>query len=68
MEVYFRVLKANGSKAAKEVINSFARYVIDFDLPGIQWAMKLRLELMNDKCLDISYSDAVGYYLADRLR
>lgn len=64
MEVYFRVLKSNGPKAAKDVLNSFSKYLIDFDLSAIEGAMKLRLSLMNNKGLDISYADSLGYYLA----
>jgi hypothetical protein len=31
MEVYFRILRKRGQKAAKEVLDSFSRYLTDFD-------------------------------------
>jgi hypothetical protein len=65
MEVYFRILGTNGTKAAKNVISTFSRYLIDFDIPAIEGSMKLRLELKNSKKrLDISCADALGYHLA----
>ncbi len=67
MEVYFRILKINGPGAAKDTVNSFSKYLIDFDLTAIAGAMKLRLGLMNKKHLDISCADALGYFLAKKL-
>ena len=64
MEVYYKVLATNGNKAAKTVINVFSRYLVDFDLLAIQEAMSLRFSLKNKSHLDISYADALGYYLA----
>lgn len=66
MEVYFKVLNVNGAKAAKEVLGSFSKYLVDFDLSDIEGAMDLRLRLKK-KGFDISYADAVGYYLAKQL-
>jgi uncharacterized protein len=67
MEVYFRILGSNGPNAARDVLNTFSRYLIDFDIPAIEGAMKLRLGLKNNKHLDISYADALGYYLARQM-
>lgn len=64
MEVYFRILVKNGSRAGKDVLKSFSRYLIDFDIQAIEGAMKLRLDLKDSKQLDISYADALGYYLS----
>ena len=64
MEVYYKVLAASGNGAAKTVINAFSRYLVDFDLLAIEEAMKLRFSLKNKSHLDISYADALGYYLA----
>lgn len=65
MEVYFRILGTNGTKAARKVVTTFSRYLVDFDIPAIEGSMKLRLELKNNKKrLDISYADALGYHLA----
>jgi hypothetical protein len=64
MEVYFRILGTNGTRAAKDVVATFSKYLIDFDIFSIEGSMKLRLDLKKNKCLDISYADALGYYLA----
>lgn len=66
MEIYFKALTGVGAKAATQVLDSFAQYLIDFDVDDIKGAMDLRLKLKN-KGLDISYADALGYYLARRL-
>lgn len=41
----------------------FAKYLVDFGLDDIEGSMRLRLKLKKDGC-DISYADALGYYLA----
>jgi predicted nucleic acid-binding protein len=66
MEVYFRILRVRGHRAAKEVLDSFSRYLTDFDLLTIEGAMKLRLRLKNKKRVDISYADALGYHIATK--
>jgi predicted nucleic acid-binding protein len=63
MEVCYRTLEVHGAKAASQVAKVFAKYVIDFGIADIEDAMKLRLKLKKNRC-DISYADALGYYLA----
>jgi len=43
----------------------FAKYVTNFGIADIEGAMKLRLKLKK-KGHDISYADAMGYYLAQK--
>jgi hypothetical protein len=66
MEVYFRVLRIMGHNAAKDVLDSFSRYLVDFDLAAIEGAMKLRLRLKSKKHIDISYADALGYHISTK--
>ena len=63
MEIHYRLLEVHGGKAASQVVKTFAKYVVDFGIADIEGAMKLRLKLKKNGC-DISYADAVGYYLA----
>jgi len=63
IEIYYRTLEVHGARAASEVIRVFAKYVVDFGLSDIEGSMKLRLKLKKKGC-DISYADALGYYLA----
>jgi len=63
MEIYNRTLEVHGAKAASQVIKIFAKYVIDFGVADIESSMKLRLKLKK-KGPNISYADALGYYLA----
>ena len=63
MEIFYRTLELHGTQAASQVVKVFAKYVIDFGLADIEGSMKLRLKLKKKGC-DISYADALGYYLA----
>lgn len=63
MEIYFRTLEVHGTEAASKVAKTFAKYAIDFGLADIEGSMKLRLKLKKEG-FDISYADALGYYLA----
>lgn len=67
MEIYFRTAKLHGHKAARQVIDRFSRYLVDFDIDDIASSMKLREELMK-KRKDISYVDALGYHLARKMK
>ncbi len=67
MEICFRAAKLHGHEAAREVIDRFSRYLVDFDVDDIAGSMKLREELMK-KRMGISYVDALGYYLAKKMR
>ena len=63
MEICYRTFELHGAEAAAQVLKGFAKYVIDFGLADIEGSMKLRLKLKK-KGRDISYADALGYYLA----
>lgn len=63
MEIYYRTLEVHGAEAASQVAKIFAKYVVDFELADVEGAMKLRLKLKKNG-RDISYADALGYYLA----
>lgn len=67
MEIYFRAAKLHGHQSAKQVIDRFSKYLVDFDIDDIAGSMKLREELMK-KRMDISYVDALGYYLAKKMQ
>lgn len=67
MEIYFRAAKVHGNGAARQIIDRFSKYLIDFDIDDIVGSMKLREELMK-KRMDISYVDALGYYLAKKMQ
>jgi len=65
MEIYYRSLEVHGLQAAAQIVKAFAKYVVDFGIADIEGAMKLRLKLKK-KGHDISYADAMGYYLAQK--
>jgi predicted nucleic acid-binding protein len=65
MEIYYRTLEVHGLQAASQVVKAFAKYVLDFTIADIEGAMKLRLKLKK-RGHDISYADAMGYYLAQK--
>jgi hypothetical protein len=66
LEIFYRSLEQFGSKAASEILETFAKYLIDFELEDIEGAMKLRLELKRGG-RDISYADAVGYFISRKM-
>jgi predicted nucleic acid-binding protein len=65
MEVSYSLLKHFGFKSTAKHLEPFLPSVVTFDLSDIDGAMKLRLDLEKKK-LNISYVDALGYYLANR--
>lgn len=67
MEIYYRAAKLHGHPAAKQIIDRFSKYLVDFDIDDIAGAMRLREELMK-KRMDVSYVDALGYYLAKKMQ
>lgn len=66
MEVSYSLQKHFGIKSAAKHLGPFLPYVVSFDLQDIDAAMKLRLALERGKKLNISYADALGYYLAKK--
>jgi predicted nucleic acid-binding protein len=65
MEIYYRTLEVHGAQAASQVVKAFAKFVTDFGVADIEGAMKLWLKLKKNG-RDISYADALGYYLAKK--
>jgi predicted nucleic acid-binding protein len=65
MEVSYSLQKHFGFKSTVEYLEPFLPRLVGFDLSDIDKAMKLRLELERKK-MDISYVDALGYYLAKK--
>ncbi len=63
IEISYRTMELHGEEAAAQVAKLFAKYVVDFGVADIVGSMKLRLKLKR-KGRNISYADAVGYYLA----
>lgn len=63
IEVAYRTMELHGEEAATQVVTLFAKYVIDFGPMDIVASTKLRLELKREG-RNISYADALGYYLA----
>jgi predicted nucleic acid-binding protein len=66
MEVSYSLQKHLGFKSTEKYLEPFLPYVVTFDLFYVDAAMKLRLALGKEKKLNISYVDAVGYYLAKK--
>jgi hypothetical protein len=67
LEIYYRSLEQYDSKVALDILGSFYKYQVDFDEDDISASMGLRLELKR-KGLDISYADALGYFLSQKMR
>jgi predicted nucleic acid-binding protein len=65
LEIFYRSLEQYDSKVALDILGSFYKYQIDFDEKDISASMGLRLELKR-KGLDLSYADALGYFLSQK--
>jgi uncharacterized protein len=63
IEVSYRTMELHGEEAATQVVTLFAKYAIDFGPADILASTKLRLKLKKTG-RNISYADALGYYLA----
>jgi predicted nucleic acid-binding protein len=63
MEVCYAILRTHGARAAHEVLVAYSSFEIEFSLPDIEAAMKLRYEMRN---LELSYADALGYYISKK--
>lgn len=66
MELYFHILRDAGEMAAENSYMQFKQFVVHLSDEDIKNAMKLRLRLKSRRW-DISYADAVGYTMAERL-
>lgn len=67
MEVSYSLQKHFGFESSAKYLEPFLPYLVTFDLSDIDAAMRLRLELESKK-MNISYVDALGYYLAKKHR
>jgi predicted nucleic acid-binding protein len=68
MEIAYYYHKSGNSDMAKQVVDSFSKFLVDFDIDDIERSMLLRSKLKMNKKLYISYTDALGYYLAKKLK
>jgi predicted nucleic acid-binding protein len=66
MELYFHVLQDAGEKAAEDSYTQFKQFNLPLIDEDIKAAMKFRLR-SKSKRLDISYTDAMGYSISERL-
>jgi predicted nucleic acid-binding protein len=66
MELYYHVLRDAGENAAEDTYAQFKQFSLPLTDDDVKNAMKLRLRLKSRR-LDISYTDAVGYSIAERL-
>jgi uncharacterized protein len=67
MEIYYAVLREYGESAADRAFSANAGSLVEFGDDDLKAGMMKRLELRKKK-IDLSYSDAVGYTVANRLR
>jgi hypothetical protein len=61
MEIHYAIFRVHGARAAHEVLEAYSALEIDFSLPDVEAAMKLRYELRN---LGLSCADALGYHIS----
>ena len=66
LEVFYRSLEQYDFKVASTILESFSKYLVDFGSEDIAGSLKLRLELKR-KGHDISYADALGYFISRRM-
>lgn len=66
LEIFYRTLEKYDFRAASDILQSFSKYLIDFESEDISGSMKLRLKLKR-KGHDASYADALGYFLSRKL-
>lgn len=66
MEIYYHLLRDYGEKVAEDYYNETTGYSIEFTDMDIKEAMKFRLKMKRKK-KDMSYVDALGYTIANRM-
>ena len=66
MEIYYHLLRDYGEKVAEDYYNETTGYSIEFTDMDIKEAMKFRLKMKRKK-KDLSYVDALGYTIANRM-
>ncbi|MCZ7362945.1 MAG: PIN domain-containing protein [Candidatus Methanoperedens sp.] len=66
MEIYYHLLRDYGEKVAEEYYDETIGYSIEFMDMDIKEAMKFRLKMKRKK-KDLSYVDALGVAIANRM-
>ena len=66
MEVFYRSLQECNLNVASDILRSFSKYLVEFEYDDIIGSMKLRFDLKR-KGYDISYADALGYFLSKKM-
>lgn len=66
LEVFYRSLEEHGPKAASSIMGTFSKYLVEFGLKDIEGAMRIRMTLKREG-KDVSYADAVGYFLSRKM-
>lgn len=66
MELYYHILRDAGENAAENSYAQFKQFTLPLTDDDVKDAMKVRLRLKSRR-LDISYTDAVGYSIAERM-
>lgn len=66
IELYFMVLREYGEEIADNAYGAFRQYQAEISEEDIKQGMKLRLRMKLNKTA-LSYADALGYVMAERL-
>ena len=66
IELYFMVLREYGEEIADNAYGAFRQYQAEISEEDIKQGMKLKLRMKLNKT-DLSYADALGYVMAERL-
>ncbi|MFH0713678.1 MAG: PIN domain-containing protein [Candidatus Micrarchaeota archaeon] len=64
MELYYQVLRDYDAKTARNQHKLLLPIVFKYSRETMQLAMELRLKLKQEKKLNVSYVDAIGYQIA----
>lgn len=66
MELYFHILRDSGENIADDSYAQFKQFDLPLTDDDVKSAMQLRLRLKARR-LDLSYTDAIGYSIAQRI-
>ncbi len=66
MELYYIFLRDHGEKAAESVYSAYRHYQAEATDEDVRSGMALKLR-MKSKRISLSYADALGYAIAERL-
>jgi hypothetical protein len=67
MELYFHILHDADEEIAEKTFSEFKQYIVSFSDEDVKNGMKFKLR-SKSKRLDISYADAIGYVMSERLK